>query len=136
MYALGSMTTSFGRIHQINRCQSSLLHRVPGKVTIRGSLTLADRSWSSHSDCRRRSKSLTGARSRQFGEAAVTVVVWGSKNIRRPRARLLVSALFERFTEQAIKAVVRSQTEALQLGAVEVRFAIVVLSLYADQPSI
>ena len=131
MFALGSMTTPFARAEQINRCQSSLLHCVPGKVTIRGSLTLENRYRLSQADSRRRCTSLTGARSRQFDKA----VVWGSKTTRRPRAGLKVSALFERFTEQAIKAVVRSQTEAQQLGSVEVCCAAAVVGLYPDPPS-
>ena len=41
--------------------------------------------------------------------------------MRRPTATLRVSALFEKFTEQAIKGVVSSQREAKGLGATEVR---------------
>ena len=61
-----------------------------------------------------------GTSSSIFG-AEVTTFVWRSNTKRRPTSTLRVSALFEKFTEQAIKGVVSSQREAKGLGATEVR---------------
>lgn len=120
--AVGGMTTSFGLFQQINRCQSSLHHLVPGKVTVRGKLTLANKALATRRDGYKQCTLATLTPSRRFNKA-VRVVVWGSKSGRKSRAGLSVSCLFEKFTEQAIKAVVRSQTEAQQLGSVEVRLS-------------
>ena len=90
------------------------------KQPVRGSMTNVRRPHWCHNTMDRRPSLLTGTSSSRFG-AEVTAFVWRSNSKRRPTSILRVSALFEKFTEQAIKGVVSSQREAKGLGATEVR---------------
>ena len=90
------------------------------KQPVRGSMTNVRRPQWCHNTMDRRSSLLTGASSSRFG-AEVTAFVWRSNSKPRLMSTLKVAALFEKFTEQAIKGVVSSQREAKGLGATEVR---------------
>jgi len=90
------------------------------KQPVRGSMTTIRKLQWCHNTLERRPSLMTGLSSSRFG-AEVTAFVWRSNSKRRPTSILRVSALFEKFTEQAIKGVVSSQREAKGLGATEVR---------------
>ena len=92
------------------------------KQVARGSLATLKKTTRCHNHTERRSRLLGGPFSTKFG-AEVSAFVWRSNSKRRPTSSLSVSALFEKFTEQAIKGVVNSQREAKALGANEVKIA-------------
>ena len=86
---------------------------------VRGKLRLARKHrWCRHSLTK--PSPLLGATPATHFNSAVSAFVWRSTAKGRANTRLCTSALFERFTEQAIKGVVSSQREAKSMGAHEV----------------
>ena len=87
----------------------------PGYASARVVVAAAGNASSLQTTLRARGSSLPAAL--RAGRALTS----SSSATRRPSSSLVVKAVFERFTERAIKAVMLSQTEAKNLGSSEVR---------------
>ena len=111
------MNVLLAHSQQIRRCSRSSF---PGKQPVRGKLTSTTRQRPTCAG-RRRKKLETSLPSQPFGRA-VSALLWGLKaNRKQVASGLRVTCLFEKFTEQAIAAIMRSQAEAKHLGAREVK---------------
>ena len=87
------------------------------KKPICGKLSILHRRRSCSSN--RQAKALGSVAATPFS-TLVTALVWRSTVKRKAACGLLITALFEKFTEQAIKGIMGSQREAKALGADEV----------------
>ena len=84
-----------------------------------GKLSILHRRGSCSSNVRRQAKALSSVAATPFS-THVTALVWRSTVKRKAACGLLITALFEKFTEQAIKGIMGSQRESKALGASEV----------------
>lgn len=84
-----------------------------------GKLSLFRTRGSCSSNVSRQAKALSSVAATPFLTLA-TALVWRSTVDRKAACGLLITALFEKFTEQAIKGIMGSQRESKALGASEV----------------
>ena len=119
---IGAMTSST-RSSRLNLGSGNSLPPVcVVKHPICGKLSTLHRPGSCSSNVRRQAKAFTSVASTPFS-TFVTALIWRSTVKRKAACGLLVTALFEKFTEQAIKGIMGSQRESKALGASEVGHA-------------
>lgn len=115
---VGAMHSST-RSSRLNLNCSSAPPACVRKQPVCGKLSIFRRSRSCSSNVDRRTKSLRSVAATPF-TTLVAAMVWRSTVKRKATCGLLISALFEKFTEQAIKGIMASQRESKALGSSEV----------------